>query len=78
MSDPVSPVDPLGEALHLLRMNGVVYCRSEFTAPWALALPPFDACIMFHVVTAGQCRLEVDGASACELRPGDLALVPHG
>ena len=33
---------------------------------------------MFHVVTAGRCRLEVDGAAPCELRPGDLALVPHG
>lgn len=33
---------------------------------------------MFHVVTAGQCLLEVDGAQTCLLRPGDLALVPHG
>jgi len=78
MGDPWSPVDPLGEALHLLRMNGVFYCRSEFTAPWALALPPFEACMMFHVVTAGQCWLEVEGANSCHLRPGDLALVPHG
>jgi hypothetical protein len=34
--------------------------------------------MMFHVVTAGQCWLEVEGASSCHLRPGDLALVPHG
>jgi AraC-like DNA-binding protein len=33
-------VDPLGEALHFLRMSGTVYCRSEFSAPWALALQP--------------------------------------
>lgn len=31
--DPWTPVDPLGEALHFLRMNGVFYTRSEFTAP---------------------------------------------
>ena len=55
-------VDPLGETLHFLRMSGVFYCRSEFTAPWALALPPFEASMMFHVVTAGQCWLEVEGA----------------
>lgn len=78
MSDPWNPVDPLGEALHLLRMNGIFYCRSEFTAPWALALPPFKACMMFHVVISGQCWLEVEGAQRCLLRPGDLALVPHG
>jgi AraC-like DNA-binding protein len=78
MSDPWTPVDPLGEALHLLRMAGVFYCRSEFTAPWGLELPPFEACMMFHVVTAGECWLEVDGAPRRQLRPGDLALVPHG
>jgi AraC-like DNA-binding protein len=74
----VSPTDPLGEALHLLRMNGVFYCRSEFTAPWGLELPPFEACMMFHVVTSGQCWLDVDGVDRCHLRPGDLALVPRG
>jgi AraC-like DNA-binding protein len=71
-------VDPLGEALHFLRMSGVFYCRSEFTAPFGLALPPFKDCMMFHVVTAGQCWLEVEGADPHLLRPGDLALVPHG
>jgi AraC-like DNA-binding protein len=71
-------IDPLGEALHFLRMSGVFYCRSEFTAPWGLALPPFAACMMFHVVTAGDCWLEVEGADGCALRVGDLALVPHG
>jgi hypothetical protein len=34
--------------------------------------------MMFHVATAGQCWLEVEGANSCHLRPGDLALVPHG
>jgi AraC-like DNA-binding protein len=59
-------------------MSGVFYCRSEFTAPFALALPPFEGSMMFHVVTAGQCWLEVDGTEPCLLRPGDLALVPQG
>jgi len=72
------PVDPLGEALHFLRMSGVFYCRSEFTAPWALALPPFENCVMFHVVTVGECWVEVAGAAPYLLRPGELLLVPHG
>ena len=54
-----SSADPLGEALHFLRMSGSFYCLSEFTAPWALDLPPMQDCVMFHVVTAGECRLEV-------------------
>ena len=70
--------DPLGEALHFLRMSGTFYCRSEFSAPWALELPPFERSMMFHVVTSGECLLEVEGAERCTLRAGDLALVPHG
>jgi AraC-like DNA-binding protein len=72
------PFDPLGEALHFLRMSGVFYCRSEFTSPWGLTLPPFENCVMFHMVTIGECWIEVDGADAYLLRPGELALVPHG
>lgn len=78
MSDTWESVDPLGQALHLLRMSGVFYTRSEFSAPWGLALPPMPDCLMFHVVTAGRCWLEVDGTETRLLQPGDLALVPHG
>jgi AraC-like DNA-binding protein len=77
--DPwASSPDPLGEALHFLRMSGVFYTRSEFSAPWGLALPPLPQCLMFHVVTAGRCWLEVDGVEPRALQPGDFALVPHG
>ncbi len=73
-----SSTDPLGEALHFLRMSGSFYCLSEFTAPWGLDLPTMEDCVMFHVVTAGECRLEVPGVEPYTLRPGALALVPHG
>jgi AraC-like DNA-binding protein len=71
-------MDPLGEALHSLRMSGVFYSRSEFTAPWGLALPPFPNCLMLHVLVSGPCWLEVEGEERSRLHPGDLALVPHG
>ncbi len=70
--------DPLGETLHLLRLTGSLYCRAELTAPWGVALPPFEGCMMFHVVTAGRCWLEVEGAEPRLLQQGSLALVPHG
>lgn len=70
--------DPIGEALHFLRMSGTFYCRSEFSAPWALALPPFENCLMLHVVTRGQCVLEIGGTPRSVIQPGDLTLVPHG
>jgi AraC-like DNA-binding protein len=70
--------DPLGEALHFLRMTGTFYCRSEFTAPWALELPPMKNSLMLHVVTSGRCWLDVSGVPGHLLQLGDLALVPHG
>ena len=76
--DPWAPADPLGEALHFLRMNGAFYCRSELSAPWGMTLPPMRAYMWFHVVTAGEVRLEAARGSARVLQPGDLALVPHG
>ena len=78
MEIPANTVDPLGEALHFLRMSGTFYSRCEFSAPWGLELPAFANSLMFHIVIAGRCWLEVDGAEPRLLQPGDLALVPHG
>jgi hypothetical protein len=36
-------------------MSGIFYTRSEFTAPWGLALPAMQDYLMFHVVTSGRC-----------------------
>ena len=71
-------VDPLGEALHFLRMNGVFYCRSDFSDPFGLALPPMQDYLLFHFVTAGHCWIQVEGVEDRLLLPGALALVPHG
>ncbi|CAA6803788.1 MAG: AraC family transcriptional regulator [uncultured Thiotrichaceae bacterium] len=70
--------DPLGETLHLLRLNGTLYCRSELTAPWGIDMPPFEDYMMFHVVKAGHCWLEVEGEEPRLLQQGSLTLVPHG
>ncbi len=76
--DPWAPKDPLGEALHVLRMSGAYYCRSQLTAPWGLALPAMRGYMWFHVVTQGRCWLDAEGTESRLLDPGALALVPHG
>ena len=79
--DPWAPADPLGEALHFLRMSGAFYCRSELTAPWGLTLPAMPDYLWFHVVTSGSVRIvtgDGEGANVTTLGPGDFALVPHG
>lgn len=70
--------DPLGEALHLLRLTGCVYARSDLTTPWGVDLPPLEGHMMFHIITAGRCWLEADGIEPVCLERGSLALVPHG
>lgn len=76
---PIPPTsDPLTEALQFLRMEGIFYCRSELSAPWSLGLPPMPGCIWFHVVTAGSCLLVDSQGGQCEVRRGDLVILPHG
>jgi len=58
-------------------MSGTFYCSSEFTAPWALALPSMNRFLMLHAVTSGRCWLEVPGTPNRLLQSGDLALVPR-
>lgn len=72
------PSDPLGEALHSVRMTGTFYCRSELTAPWGIDMPPMENCLMFHVVTSGGCWVEVEKGKKRYLSAGDFILVPHG
>lgn len=79
VTSPLAPVgDPLGAALHHLRMDGACYFRSELTEPWRLSLPAMGDCLWFHVVTSGRCWLAVPGEEPRLLQPGELALVPHG
>lgn len=79
MTGPIgqAPPDPLGEALHLLHMDGAFYCRSELRAPWGMSLPPLPGYLWFHVVTSGTMLLEA-GDDTRALAPGEVALVPRG
>jgi AraC-like DNA-binding protein len=78
--NPVLPesTDPLGETLHMLRLTGTLYCRGEFTAPFAIEIPELQGVMTFLVVTSGRCWLQVAGAEPRLLEQGNLALIPHG
>jgi AraC-like DNA-binding protein len=76
--DPWAPADPLGEALHSLRMNGAYYCRSELSAPWGMTLMAMPGYVWFHVVTSGSALLEAADGERTSMQRGDLVLVPHG
>ncbi len=78
LRNPPPTRDPLGEALHSLRMSGAFYCRSEFTEPWGLTLPPLPEYLWFHVVTSGRVSLGLGDGELTTLHSGDLALVSQG
>jgi AraC-like DNA-binding protein len=73
-----APARRLDRVLHALRMTGTFYCHAELGDPWALEMPAVAGSISFHVLTRGACWLRLPDAEPVELRPGDLALVPHG
>ena len=70
-------MDPLAEPLRLLNLTGVLHCRAELTAPWGLDLPRIPGCIAIHVITSGDCVLEVAGQTRYA-QTGDLLMLPHG
>ena len=76
--DLANTPDPLAEALHYLRMDGMFYCPSELTAPWGLELPPMSDCVWFHIVTEGECVLRPTGGAELIVRAGDIAVLAHG
>lgn len=41
-------------------------------------MPAMPDCLMFHIVTKGECRLEYDDERSELLRPGEFALLPRG
>jgi AraC-like DNA-binding protein len=72
------PADPLAETLHMLRLTGTLYCRGEFSAPFAIEIPKLDGVMTFLVVTSGRCWLKVMDGEPRLLEQGGLALIPHG
>ncbi len=70
--------DPLGSFLHQLRLDGSLYCRSQLSGDWSLAMPVLPGKMMIHIITAGQCWLTIDGEQPIQLKQGALALIPHG
>jgi AraC-like DNA-binding protein len=70
--------DAVNELLGGLRVHSTVYCHSDMRAPWGFAVKAKDAGA-FHLVTEGECWLEVDGVdSPLRLERGDVVLLLTG
>lgn len=71
--------DVLTDVLTSIRLQGKIFCYSELSAPWSLALPsgPFAH---FHVIERGGGWIKLQGskAAAIPLGAGDLVILSHG
>ena len=69
--------DGLSSVLREVNVRSVVYCLSDFTAPWGFSVE-CSPVAKFHVLLHGTALLTVDGAAPVPLTTGDLVLLPHG
>src|SRR5215831_56048 len=72
------PADELADSLRSINVRSVVFCRSEFTAPWGFRVDD-TAIAKFHLVLAGDAYLALDGEDGSRhLVAGDVVVLPHG
>ncbi|MEZ5666796.1 MAG: AraC family transcriptional regulator [Alphaproteobacteria bacterium] len=71
-------MDVLNDILDTIELRATLYFRTRFTAPYAIAVPPYRQAIRFHLVVQGRCHVASDGAAGADLGMGELVLVPRG
>ena len=82
-------MDALSEILRVVRLTGAIFIHARFTAPWCYKSPPADSAapllepdaervVIFHLITEGECYVELDGEPAMRLVAGDVVVFPQG
>jgi AraC-like DNA-binding protein len=82
-------VDALSETLRVVRLVGAIFINGRFTAPWCYQSPSADTAapllepgaervVIFHLITEGECYVEIDGTPAMRLGAGDVVIFPKG
>ena len=83
-------MDALSETLRVVRLVGAIFINARFTAPWSYQSPSADSAapllepgaervVIFHMVTEGECFVEMgDGQAPVHLMAGDVIVFPQG
>ena len=82
-------MDALSETLRVVRLVGAIFINARFTAPWCYQSPRADIAapllepgaehvVIWHLITEGECFVEMDDAPAVRLVAGDAVLFPAG
>lgn len=82
-------MDALSETLRVVRLVGAIFINARFTAPWCyqspradsaapLLEPGADRVVIFHLITEGECYVELEGQPPMRLTAGDTIIFPQG
>lgn len=82
-------MDALSETLRVVRLVGAIFINARFTAPWCYQSPHADAAapllepgaervVIYHLITEGECFVEMDGEPPVHLGAGDVVVFPQG
>jgi AraC-like DNA-binding protein len=82
-------MDALSETLRVVHLVGAIFLQGRFTAPWCYQSPHADAAaallepdaervVIFHLVTEGECFVELDDLPPVRLGAGDVIVFPQG
>ncbi|MEM8500950.1 MAG: AraC family transcriptional regulator [Pseudomonadota bacterium] len=71
-------MDALTDILNTLKLSSTLYFRTELSAPWGINVPPERNVARFHIVSRGNCWLQVEGDDGIHMSNGDLVVIPHG
>jgi AraC-like DNA-binding protein len=82
-------MDALSETLRVVQLVGAIFLQGRFTAPWCYQADTADAAapllepgaervVIFHMITEGDCHVELDGREPMRLTAGDVILLPQG
>jgi AraC-like DNA-binding protein len=82
-------MDALSQTLRVVHLVGAIFINAKFTAPWcyrsqhadsvaSLLEPGAERVVIFHLITEGECYVEMDDSPPLRLVPGDAVIFPHG
>ncbi|MEJ7686381.1 MAG: AraC family transcriptional regulator [Variovorax sp.] len=82
-------MDALSETLRVVRLVGAIFIHARFTAPWCYQSPSADSAapilepgaervVIFHLITEGECFVEMGGQPPVKLVAGDAIIFPQG
>lgn len=71
-------MDILSDIFTTIHLQGTLYFRTEFTPPWATAVPAYSRAARFHLVVEGECFIRIEDGETFHLKPGHVLLITNG